>query len=319
MRQKTLTMAALFAVLTCFSGRVSAWNGHGHMVVAKIAYDQLSDGDKMKVGKILEKHPHFDTYLSKQKPSGVSVGEWAFLRAATWPDWIRGRNQPPEIAMFSKPALHFVDQPFVKPEDADSFDEKALQPTGDTILTGLPKFTKALKATDSDADRAVALCWVLHLVGDIHQPLHCASMYSAKFPKGDRGGNSQLVKVGSKTQPLHPYWDGLIGSSVKYGVIEADALDIARDPSTGTPEFKARTAQKDITKWAGESFKLAVTVAYLDGTLESQVLPHPRDEEHFTVPEVPDSYAPRARACARTQVALAGSRLAIVLKETLAE
>ena len=44
--------------------------------------------------------------------------------------------------------------------------------------------------TAAPADRADALCWVCHLVGDIHQPLHCVSLFNATFTSGDRGGNS---------------------------------------------------------------------------------------------------------------------------------
>ena len=71
---------------------------------------------------------------------------------------------------------------------------------------------------------------MLHLIGDMHQPLHCATYYSTAYHTGDRGGNEQLIKVNGRVLDLHTYWDGLIGTSTRYGVIAASAELITRDP-----------------------------------------------------------------------------------------
>src|SRR5262249_52583205 len=164
----------LLGVLTLSAGRTSAWNSHGHMAVAKIAYDQLTDGEKMKIAKILKDHPHFTKFLTVGKPGSVSEAEWAFLKAATWPDWVRpGRKKPKEITKYHSAPAHFVDKPFIHPDDREEFKEKDLQPKEETVLTALPMRVKELSAEEA-ADQAVALCWVLHLIGDVHQPLHCA-------------------------------------------------------------------------------------------------------------------------------------------------
>ena len=64
-------------------------------------------------------------------------------------------------------------------------------------------------------EKAIHLCWVMHLVGDIHQPLHCVSLYCEQFPNGDHGGNDSLYRLGGKRIiKLHPFWDELLGKGV---------------------------------------------------------------------------------------------------------
>ncbi|HTL29952.1 MAG TPA: S1/P1 nuclease, partial [Tepidisphaeraceae bacterium] len=82
------TLAVLFLVLI-FPQLSLAWNETGHMTVALIAYRQLSDAQKQKIATVLRAHPHYKLYLAAKVPPGVSEDEWAFMRSATWPDFIR--------------------------------------------------------------------------------------------------------------------------------------------------------------------------------------------------------------------------------------
>src|SRR5262245_37454665 len=66
-----------------------AWNDRGHMIVARIAYQRLNDADRAKIHKILKQHPHYESYLAKDRPEEASEEEWVFVRAATWCDNIR--------------------------------------------------------------------------------------------------------------------------------------------------------------------------------------------------------------------------------------
>ena len=69
---------------------------------------------------------------------------------------------------------------------------------------------------ENDAERkAIALAWLFHLVGDVHQPLHTAQVFTTDDPKGDRGGNEICVRVTQAGQPidLHRFWDGVITSA----------------------------------------------------------------------------------------------------------
>jgi len=71
-----------------------AWNAVGHVTVAKIAYDDLGEAEQQRIHKLLTNHPHYKTYLTTNRPGAVTVEEWAFLRAATWPDYVRGPMKP---------------------------------------------------------------------------------------------------------------------------------------------------------------------------------------------------------------------------------
>jgi len=70
--------------------------------------------------------------------------------------------------------------------------------------------------SQNDAERtAIALAWLFHLVGDIHQPLHAAQIFTVDYLNGDRGGNEICVRMTQMGQPmdLHRFWDGVITSS----------------------------------------------------------------------------------------------------------
>ncbi len=221
----------------------AAWHKEGHMLVARVAWQQLTDSERANFTKILKAHPHYDIYLAANRPKDLPEPEWVFVRAATWSDWVRGpsgnglsKDESNQIkTKFNKPNWHFVDLPYVHPADTGKFNageirkkilEPELDPKGEPrhALAALNQCMKQLKSTDApDADKAVTLCWLLHLVGDLHQPLHCTTLLASKDtfcpsfdpPQGDRGGNLLAVKV-KATEPaamvLHFYWDALLFS-----------------------------------------------------------------------------------------------------------
>ena len=47
----------------------------------------------------------------------------------------------------------------------------------------------------TDEEKAIYLTWLMHLVGDIHQPLHCTAVFREQFPNGDKGGNDAFVRI----------------------------------------------------------------------------------------------------------------------------
>jgi hypothetical protein len=64
----------------------AAWHNEGHMLVARVAWQQLTDGERVKGTKILKAHPHYDVYLAAHRPKDLPEPEWVFVRAATWSD-----------------------------------------------------------------------------------------------------------------------------------------------------------------------------------------------------------------------------------------
>src|SRR4051794_12761888 len=155
-----------------------AWHNEGHMAVARIAWEQLSDGDRARAVQILQALPHKDAFL-EGKPAGVTDPVWLFCKAATFPDWVRDPFSPQLTAQqkkdiahaYNRPGRHFVNLPFAHPSDAGGFDIAALRQqvlVPDFDATGEPRHAlsalrKALDqvkdATAAPADRAVSLAW----------------------------------------------------------------------------------------------------------------------------------------------------------------
>jgi hypothetical protein len=76
-------------------------------------------------------------------------------------------------------------------------------PESGLLLQELPRRQEEVRDPATEAvKRAIALCWVLHLVGDIHQPLHAAALFSKDSLKGDRGGNAAFMPWRGKPENL---------------------------------------------------------------------------------------------------------------------
>ena len=113
------------------------------------------------------------------------------------------------------PAWHYVDYPYhldgkTTTAPVETWDGKS-DPAN--LIQAMQKVTTEFKdpATKDDR-RAIDICWIEHLIGDIHQPLHAVSLYSADYPDGDRGGNSIHIRTDSNpNMNLHAFWDDIEG------------------------------------------------------------------------------------------------------------
>lgn len=328
--------------------RATAWHSDGHLTIARVAWKQLNAGEQLRVTKILRAHPHYDVFLADARPRDLaSEAEWVFARAAVWADWVRDPMGPGLDAarskalkkQFNKPLWHYIDLPFVHPKDVEKFDEAAirkqiLEPALNAkgeprhALAALEHVTKQLKAADtSDADRAVALCWLMHLVGDLHQPLHGAALISIKPafdpPGGDRGGNLLGIKIkpdDPKAVNLHYFWDSLLFQDEPgYAAVEGLAARLVNDPKlqrAELPELKAT----EFLAWADESLELAKTVVYKhDGKfLKLRSLPRFKlDLTGLDAPPLPDGYQEVAEKIAARRMVLAGYRLADQIRRSV--
>jgi hypothetical protein len=314
-------------VLIGFAPRAAqAWNETGHMTVAAVAWRQLDEAKRRQVGELLKQHPHYDRFLAARVPEGVDVNEWAFMRAAVWPDWVRPARpgsadaevfKGPEITSYHRGDWHYIDKPWVVPQDAGKVDPAtrpaATRPIRENVLTALHANAKILAdAGDKPADRAIALCWVMHLVGDVHQPLHAISLYSHEYPDGDRGGNADVVRGDGNVIRVHSYWDGILGSSDAYDAVEFLAEGILTDPQLARPRLHELAERPAFAQWADESYRWAIALAYLNGRLRTAPADAYFDKRinDADVPSVPHSYYANARDLSRRRIALAGHRLA---------
>jgi hypothetical protein len=299
--KKLLALVIALAVSTT----ASAWNEKGHLVTARLAWRQLNEEQRARVLAVLKKHPHYEEYLIARKPDGFTEDEWAFMRAATWADWVRSHHKE----QFDHPTWHYINYPIIPPGskvEAAKHDPPATQ---ENVVNQLAVCVEKI-GKGTDEEKAVYLTWLFHLVGDIHQSLHCSAVYSERFPEGDKGGNLARIRIRSGPVNLHSFWDGLLGTGTTAGAIGKDVQEIE-----GVMKGKADDIKKELSdhqtfeSWGREGAALSKKAVYLDGELKVGAA---RDAD---VPEAAAEYAPAAGKVARVQVGKAGTRLAEQLRK----
>jgi hypothetical protein len=157
----------------------------------------------------------------------------------------------------------------------------------------------------SDDIRSYDLVWILHLVGDVHQPLHAVGRFTKAIPAGDTGGNSEnVIPATGETISLHAYWDRMFGGySSPYGAI-FDASE--REGLANLKVNAIAAAISDPDAWIQESAELAKQFAYAAPVSTGT-------NAVFLTRE----YETNARNIARSQAALAAARLANLLNKAL--
>jgi len=267
------------------------------MTIAAFAYLNLPADEQRRVCEILKHHPNYSRWVSgfSTDAAPVDLETLIVMRASTWPDEIRRKGNP-----YDHPNWHFVDYPL----EPSAFSFKpSPSPTND-ILYGIGQSERMLGATNvSDEDRAIYLSWIFHLIGDLHQPLHCSAYVTAEYPapRGDKGGNNFFVKPGQRGVNLHSVWDQALGLRANprtaYNVaIRLSGQYLRKD----LPEL---TTNKTVEGWSKESRALAIEAAYLKGTLKGS-------KQAEDAPPLPDGYITTMKGVAEKQAALAGFRLA---------
>lgn len=329
------SLLSCIAVWLIWAVPAQAWNSHGHRVIALSAYRTLTDAQKNSAHQILTKHPHFSTLLSQGRPTSVDTREWAFLQAAVWPDLVRpppdfhGNPRTHDVYKFHRGVWHYVNYPYTMGRHP-ALLPPAL-PESTTVAEQVPKCIALVKSGGADSDlvagttaeqnRAVRLCWLLHLLGDMHQPLHTAALVDeVRFPAsnhGDQGGNLLAVQTapGRKPIKLHVYWDGLLGTDESYAEIAATAQSLANDPSLAKSKLGELVAHPTPADWLLESYMAAVSFAYLNGDLQ----PVKFDDglAPGTAPVLDATVQARDRTAARRRGMLAAHRLSAVLQQCL--
>jgi hypothetical protein len=256
-----------------------AWNAAGHRQIAALAWEAMSAGSRQKVAALLRQHPDYPRWRQRQQRSAPTINPdyGVFLEASTWADEIRGdarfhgpRDTPtPRLPGFPDMLRH------------SNWHYRDVE--GGEIDRRLKKLAATL-ATGDRAARIYALPWLIHLVGDIHQPLHCGG-------RNDRGGNQTTVFVPARKKrremSLHRYWDTLPGHAGQRG----KALETALNTLRRLPQPSRVEAVGDVNRWYSESRAL----------LSRQVYP-PR-------PRISADFQKQAEAAAALRIRAAGHRL----------
>lgn len=312
----TIRLIAATLFLTCvFAVPSFAWSDTGHMAVAFVAYRNLKPATRSRVDVLIRLNPRFNIWRG-MIPAGTPGSirrEMLFMIAATWADQIKGDGQhvsdgpdggntPPNDGTaddntgYTDRAMHkywhFIDLPF-------SLDGTSLEdPPVPNALTQIAVFRSVLASNSPDVLKSYDLVWLLHLVGDVHQPLHCAARFTSASPQGDEGGN--LVTVCSpQCGRLHAFWDGLLGTTSDPRVARQVGQSLA-------PANAALVANLNVNTWIEDGRNLARTRIYQ--------MPVGPGAGPFNLTT---QYRNAARQLARQRVALGGARLARILNNEL--
>ena len=269
-----------------------AWNAAGHRLSALIAWQQLSPASQEQIAKLLARHPDHERWLEKSRAESAAL---IFAEAATWPDSIRHdpRYYDETREPATPPIAGLADQARHKRWHYVDFADNGKRRTGE-IDRQIEQLSQLLRQSHDSEQLSWALPWLLHLVGDIHQPLHVGR-------DEDDGGNSVEIENPARRQPfsnLHQYWDELPGpSSLRGKRLENRADDLlARYPAP---------RQESVCVWRDESHRL-LAAAYppANGSL---------------LPVVSDEFDRQAKTLAERRIVAAGYRLGRLLENIFAK
>ncbi len=244
---------------------IFAWGPEGHSLVARIADSQLTPAARARVDEIL----------------GPDV---TMASVSSWAD--DTRRTRPETAPW-----HFIDIPIDKPR----LDMARDCPKGDCVLVKIEDFEKVLAdPAVTPVARREALMFVIHFIGDMHQPLHCSD-------HADRGGNGVRVLFFDRPSNLHSIWDsGLLGR-----MQPADQL--FAEYSKECAKRARKWGKGSVEDWAEQAHKASQRMVY-------GKLPKPQGDQPLVLDR---KYEKAADPLVRQQIEKAGVRLAADLNRIL--
>lgn len=305
-----LTLAVLFLFL--LPSPAGAWNKAGHMVTGAIAYSELQKNDPQALARvisILREHPDFNRrwslQINRNSDSTLNSEQVLFMLVARWPDDVRGN------ADFDRPEWHYINKPYKPAGQPASRLVRNPDPDADNILNAFQENLSILRNSSDASKRAVALCWLFHLIGDVHQPLHTAALFTTEYPDGDRGGTRFYIRTRQNAQPisLHKFWDDLILGSERFRTVRNQATELSLSPSYGRDAL-SELSEKQFDNWAKlESFEIVKEIAYRNGTLSGSP-----DKDSAEV--LPADYASSVKEVAERRAGKAGYRIADLLQQS---
>lgn len=321
MGKRLVVLLMALVVMGGGAGTAYGWDNYGHMAVAYVAYQKLTPEKKARVKELLMLNPKYEEWMG-WVPANASAADkdmMVFMLAATWADEIKGKDSgytqdgsaggnrpegspnPGANTGYDDKLMHkywhFVDVPFSK-------DGTALPviPTPNAEER-IALFRGVLGSKSADGVKSYDLVWLLHLVGDIHQPLHCVTRVSNAEPDGDNGGNKEKLECAGCATVLHAFWDNLLGTSKT----AQEAIQPAIATAKGLPATDAKLAGvSDVREWVTEGVEAAQQTVYQP--------PLGDGDGPFTMA---NDYEKAAKAVAEKRVALAGARLGNLINKEL--
>ena len=248
--------------LLAFPAPAMAWGPKGHEIIARIAADNLTAAAHLRLSQS----------LGGDAPALMVLN-------SNWADEIR--SERPQTA-----GWHFVNIEV----GSRGYEPRHDCPKDNCVVRQIEREVGLLRDPRAPfAARREALLFLIHFVGDLHQPLHASDRH-------DKGGNGFPVYLGRKRSNLHRVWDEDLVEALGPDPM-IDAADIETELS---PDTKARIVAGRPADWADESFQLGTREIYARLPALGPV-------------RLPRDYAGRERAVVRLQLARAGFRLAMLL------
>jgi hypothetical protein len=319
-RSKLSCVCLTVLVSVALATPVAAWDNFGHMAVAYVAYQNLTSAAKQRANDLIKLNPKHDEWAgwvpATAKPATKDL--MIFMLAATWADEIKGdpsyiqdgddqgnrpSNSPDPAANkgyqdnLMHKYWHFIDKPIT----TDSTPPPPI-PTPNA-QERIALFRGVLASGADDSLKSYDLVWLLHLVGDVHQPLHCATRVSSTDPKGDNGGNSVKLSCSGCPRELHFFWDDVFGNGKTAQAVIKPAMKAAKRLPAPDPTAAAKSIETD---WIDESFEAAQQNVYIS----------PVSAGHGPF-ALTSSYKAQAKKLAKKRIALAGVRLANLINNEL--
>ncbi len=329
---------ALMAAAAAISTPANSWNARGHMTVAAIAWEKMDAATKRRAIALVKLNPDYSLWMSRPGISSLPEAardRIAFMEAATWPDDLKQR-------VCSGAPTCIIDEGYTPADpDADQnigYRDRRLRrywhfknlpfstdgtPTRPFFRVNAETQIGALSQTLGDTAlsqdaRSFNLVWLLHLVGDVHQPLHATARFTADDENGDSGGNGVIVckphpaRCVTRGRPdsLHGLWDDAIGtgSSATAAARKADGyLAQLRDRTSFLSRIVGNAnLNAPVADWMTESLAIAKLHAYAAPVGAGRG------------PHFPDTtYRNNAGSIAEQRIVIAGLRLANLLNDRL--
>ena len=219
-----------------------AWDAIGHSITANLAFSQLPKSHSY----------YFRRYLN------ASSNE-TFAQAAIWPDALRLQTQ-------AYNHWHYKGNCLVKDPNINCSIPNVSAENSFTVIQDAIKILTNI--SESLEKQSFYFKFLLHVLGDIHQPLHNIWFFSSKYPKGDKGGNRIMINYHNITDcNLHRFWDNLCHIEQTFRVAKNfhfQNMKITKDLKKNTT-FSGNF--NEIAKWMDESYNIAVRYVYDDDIL----------------------------------------------------
>jgi hypothetical protein len=272
--------------LLLLPSQASAWWEYGHEEVASVAALEAKPGTRAAIRTLLRHEASLET-------PGCPIG--TIEEASVWPDCIKTLGARFSYAF----PWHYQNIDICKP-----FDQESACKDGNCVSAQIERNAKLLGDPKVPArERLMALSFLVHLVGDLHQPMHAGD-------RGDRGGNDVKASYGliAGRTNLHSIWDGYLPER-SVSTPPGDATGLLSELAPGDREAMR---QGTVTDWAKESWGAAREFAY-GSLMDDPCGPMPAER-----PVVDEAKTRALIPILRRQVARGGIRLARLLDEALA-